>query len=132
MQNKFLYGCLGVFVIGLIVSGFLLVYGWTEKEGVKKSLQTILLEGPLGDELIPKIEREVAANYLIKDWSKFDYITVEPPTWSFMALVAAMLLVQVGYWVFAFLNEATKWEDTFAGSVHGRFRKTSFYERNYR
>ena len=27
MQNKFMYGCLGVFVIGLIVSGFLLVYG---------------------------------------------------------------------------------------------------------
>ena len=107
------------------------VYGWTEKEGVKKSLQTILLEGPLGDELIPKIEREVAANYLIKDWSKFDYITVEPPVWTLMVLVAAMLLVQVGYWVFAFLNEATKWEDTFAGSVHNRFRKTSFYERNY-
>ena len=108
------------------------VFGWTEKELVKKNLQTILLEGPLGDGLIPKIEQEVRDRYLIKDWSKFDYITVEPPVWSFMVLVAVMVLVQACYWVFAFLNGQDKWESTFAGGMHSRFKKTSFYERNTR
>jgi hypothetical protein len=80
------------------------VFGWTEKEVVKRNLETILLEGPVSNELLPKIEAEIMRNYTIKDWSKFDYITIEPPWWSYLILILFMALTQTGFYAWAYLN----------------------------
>ncbi len=84
------------------------VFGWTEKETVKKDLQTILMDNPLNGSILPKIESSVFNNYLIKDWSKFDYLTVEPPSWSYLILITLMVLSQIGFYYFAFNNGEDK------------------------
>lgn len=89
-------------------AGWAYVFGWTEQELVKQNLQTILLENKIDDAIIPLIEAEIAANYIIKDWRKFDYILVEPPTWSYVVLVVSMVLTQGAWWFFSWFNEAEK------------------------
>jgi hypothetical protein len=89
------------------------VFGWTEQEEVKKNLQTLLLTNELNDNLMPKIESEVLAHYRLKDWSKFDYITVEPPAWAYLVLVGVMALVQTVLWLMAFLDDADKFRKRF-------------------
>jgi hypothetical protein len=97
------------------------VFGWTEREEVKKSLQTLLLTSDLNDDLLPRIEAEVAKDYRLKDWSKFDYIRVEPPTWAYLALLGVMIVVQAGVWTWAFLNDAEKFKERFNWKRRGNF-----------
>lgn len=84
------------------------VFGWTENEMVKKNLQTILLQNPINDNIIPLIAEEVAKNYVIKDWHKFDYISIDPPTWSYWVYFIMMALVQGGLYYFFHVNEYGK------------------------
>jgi len=80
------------------------VFGWTESELVKRNLETILLRGPIDPTLLPKIEAEVTANYELKDWSKFDYISLEPPWWSYLVVLLVMAATQAGFLVWAYRN----------------------------
>lgn len=88
--------------------GWSYVFGWTEKDIVKANLSTLLIQNPVDTALIPKIEDEILKHYRIKDWSKFDYITVEPPTWSYWILFLVMGLVQGGCWCWAWCNDVDK------------------------
>jgi hypothetical protein len=76
------------------------VFGWTESEDVKSNLSEILLKNKIDDSIIPLIEKEIKSNYVIKDWSKFDYLTIEPPTWSYFVLVILMILIQGLLWYY--------------------------------
>lgn len=88
------------------------VFGWTEKEIVKENLKSLLLAKPINNDLIPLIEQEVRRNYVIKDWHKFDYITIDPPTWSYWLYAFSMIVTQVGlYCWFHFGDVAQKRRD---------------------
>jgi hypothetical protein len=80
-------------------------FGWTERNIVKKNLETLFLEKTPNDKLIPLIREEILANYEIKDWKKFDYLSVEPPGWSYGALLGVMLVTQTGFWFWAHYNQ---------------------------
>jgi hypothetical protein len=84
--------------------GWSYVFGWTDKEIVKRNLATILLKNKVNDDIIPKIEKEIIANYVIKDWSSFDYIKVDPPGWSYLIFVIVLILVEGGLYAWAILN----------------------------
>lgn len=84
------------------------VFGWTEEELVKRNLETILIENPVDTSILPLIEREVRTNYRIKDWDKFDYLSVEPPTKAYVWLVIVMFITQTGLWIYFHFNEADK------------------------
>lgn len=84
------------------------VFGWTEKELVKENLKTIVLSNPINNDLFPLIQQEIVSNYKIKDWSKFDYITIEPPTWSYVVYFIVMIVVQSALVFFWFNNDADK------------------------
>jgi hypothetical protein len=88
------------------------VFGWTEREDVKRNLETILIKNPINNDIIPLIEEEIRKNYVIKDWSKFDYITLEPPWWSYFVLLLVSGAIQALVLVMAFKNESTKDEGT--------------------
>jgi hypothetical protein len=88
--------------------GWTYAFGWTEQEIVKRNLETIFLLNKPSNDLIPKIEAEILDNYAIKDWTKFDYLTVEPPWWSFLVLVIFMVVAQGGFWYFAHANDENK------------------------
>jgi hypothetical protein len=84
------------------------VFGWTEKEEVKRNLETILLNNLINNSIIGIIESEIKANYLIKDWHKFDYITIEPPFWSYVTLLILLLISQSIFWYWATINDFDK------------------------
>jgi hypothetical protein len=70
------------------------VFGWTEKEIVKKNLESIILNNYINNDILPLIQSEVSKNYVIKDWSKFDYISIEPPTWSYIVFILGLTITQ--------------------------------------
>ena len=84
------------------------VFGWSESELAKERLKTVLKNSPIGVEIIPKIEKEIVDNYVIKDWSKFDYIAVEPPFWSYFVLLGVMVVTQSIFLLVAMFNNADK------------------------
>ena len=84
------------------------VFGWTESTLVKRNLEAMLLDGPITPALLPKIRDEVVANYVIKNWHKFDYLTIEPPGWSYMVLIVVMGLTQAAVWFVALHNNISK------------------------
>jgi hypothetical protein len=84
------------------------VFGWSESEVAKRNLESILLRGPVDDSIIPLVEAEIRANYVIKDWSKFDYISIEPPTWAYVVLLLVMAATQGGFWYWAMANPEKK------------------------
>jgi hypothetical protein len=83
------------------------VFGWTEKEDVKRNLETLLLGG-INNDILKKIESEVANNYVIKDWDKFDYIVVEPPMWAYWVHLLVLILTQTAVLCWAVFNKNTK------------------------
>lgn len=84
------------------------VFGWTEKEIVKANLETLFLTNKPGNNLLPKVKDEIIQNYQLKDWSKFNYLSIEPPSWAWIVVLIVMVLVQGGFWYFAHTNEVDK------------------------
>lgn len=82
--------------------------GWTEKDTTKRDLESIVLEKGAATEALKFIEQEIVRNYELKDWSKFDYIQIEPPAWSFWTFGILMILIQSGFWIWAWNNEFAK------------------------
>lgn len=83
-------------------------FGWTEKELVKRNLETIFLDNKIDSGIITNIEQEVRKNYLIKEWKKFDYITIYPPAWSYWVLIILMIITQGAFWYWAQTNDFEK------------------------
>jgi len=77
------------------------VFGWSESFLAKRNIETLFTKYPASPELLTLVEQEVNARYQIKEWKKFDYITVEPPTWSYVVFFIVLTLVQgILYFVF--------------------------------
>ena len=74
------------------------VFGWTEKNIVKQTIEQIVLEKGLTDSSLDDIQQEIFKDYVIKDWKKFDYLQVEPPTWSYLVYFFSVLVVQGFFW----------------------------------
>lgn len=95
------------------------VFSWSESELVKRNLETILLTNSINSSIIPIIKDEVEKNYILKDWSKFDYISLRPPTWSYFVFVFLIVAIQCGIWYCNFTNE------------FGKEKKNKYIERYY-
>lgn len=90
---------------GVVPVEWVTCFGWTESELVKRNLEDLFLHNPIDHNLIPKICKEVTANYVKKNWHKFDYITIEPPAWSYWVYILVMVLVQGGLYAWFHFNE---------------------------
>jgi hypothetical protein len=84
------------------------VFGWTERELVKQDIQTIVMNNGLLPTILPLIKQEVIKNYEIKDWSKFDYLTVEIPTSSWVWMFVVVVAVTGGWCTFSMMNGVDK------------------------
>lgn len=88
--------------------GWAYCFGWTERDEVKRELEKIFIDNPATDNLIPQIESKVRELYEVKNWHKFDYITVEPPR-SFYYVILGLMLVWHGLaWAFSLFNDVNK------------------------
>lgn len=84
------------------------VFGWTESDVCKRNLESILLKGINQTNLIQQIEKEVSNNYKLKDWKKFDYLRVEPKGYHFGIFFGAMIVTQIGLYIYFHKNEYSK------------------------
>ena len=84
------------------------VFGWTEKDVTKRDIESIILDKGALTETLPFIEKEIITNYQLKDWSKFDYIQIQPPTWSYITFAIGLFVIQGAFWYWAYKNEFTK------------------------
>jgi hypothetical protein len=91
------------------------VFGWTESEKVKNNLEKLVKEHPVNNDLLPLIADEVRNNYVIKDWSKFDNVTIEPPTWSYWLYFAIMVVTQGILFMVYNMNELDQNSDNTRG-----------------
>lgn len=93
------------------------VFGWTEKEIVKKNIETILLNNSINDNIIKLIKSEIYKNYELKDWSKFDYIQITIPSGAIWIFIILLGITQFGLWIFFHRNEWSK------GRINNRYRR---------
>lgn len=87
------------------------VFGWTEEELVKRNLETILINNTINKDLLPKIEKEIRKNYIIKDWDKFNYLTVEIPLWGYIVTLVILVVSQGITFYFFHKNEVKESEE---------------------
>jgi hypothetical protein len=81
------------------------VFGWSESEDCKRRIEELVMQHGLTQALISPLEAEVQSHYVIKDWTKLDYLTVEPPTWSYVVYLAVILVAQGLLWLYFLHNE---------------------------
>lgn len=84
------------------------VFGWTEHDVVKRDLESIILNSGVATTTLPLIENEIIHNYALKDWKKFDYLTIEPPAKYYLIYIVILGLGNVGYWIWAMRNDFSK------------------------
>ena len=84
------------------------VFGWTEKDIVKRNIETLVLSKGLTDVSLPELKQIIIKDYVIKDWSKFDYLTVEVPFSYYIWLIVIVLMSGGGMITFALLNNVDK------------------------
>lgn len=80
------------------------VFGWTNKEIVKQNLQTIMLNNPIDNTILPIIESEIKTNYEIKEWRDFNYLEVDPPTWAYWVYLLTLMVTQGLLWFWIIRN----------------------------
>ena len=101
-------------------------FGWTEKELVKRNLETILLDHSMGNDLLPLIEKEIIANYELKDWSQFDYITIYPPLWTYFLFLFILALIEGAYYFFYAMDNEYEKKDASRNKTGGHSLPKSF------
>lgn len=84
------------------------VFGWSESEICKRNLETILLDNDINKDILALIETEVVDNYKIKDWKKFDYISIEPQTRHFVWFFVIMIITQSCLYAYFSMNDFEK------------------------
>lgn len=99
------------------------VFSWSEREICKINLRDIFSKNKIDTSILPLVEKEIRTNWLRKDWKKFDYISISPPTWCYWTYMLILLATQVGIWIFSFKNEYTK--DGYLGYM-GFSRRSAF------
>lgn len=53
------------------------VFGWTESELLKRNLETLLLTSKIDKSVIPQIKEQVESFYILKDFTKYKYISTK-------------------------------------------------------
>ncbi len=84
------------------------VFGWSDSDACKYQLQTLVLEQPMNNQIIPLIEHLVQTGYTIKNWHDFDYLSVEPPMGAYVWFFIVLAGLQAGLWAFFALNDEQK------------------------
>lgn len=73
------------------------VFGWAKHDLVKQTAATALLEGPVDTSRIPAIWAAVYDDFTPYDWSQFDRLPLQVPTWS---VILAIVVTGTAQWFF--------------------------------
>jgi hypothetical protein len=86
---------------GKSLASWAYVFGWTDRQKVKRNLENVLLTNFIDDSILSLIKEEVEENYVIKEWDDFDYIKIKPPLWSYFLFIICMIIIQSIFYFFA-------------------------------
>jgi hypothetical protein len=84
------------------------VFGWTEKNIVKRNIESLIFTYGVSKETLPKIEDEIVKNYTIRNWHEFDYMKIQPRTSTYVWFTIMMVITQAGFYWWASLNQFGK------------------------
>lgn len=84
------------------------VFGWSESDLCKKNLESIILKNGMNNDTIILLEKEIDKNYVIKEWKKFDYLTVEVPFKYYIWLIIFLVVFGGGWILFSFFDDVGK------------------------
>jgi len=84
------------------------VFSWSENCLVKRNIETLLLSNKINNTLLISLEKEIAINYEIKDWKKFEYITIYPSGNSILLYVLICIILNAGMVWFITSNDVDK------------------------
>lgn len=98
------------------------VFGWTESENCKRNIESFILDNGVNESLLTYLPNEIKTNYKLKDWKKFDFITVEPAASYYYWFFGILTFVQSVLYFFFHTNLVTKDSRTF-----GKFKEIMHY-----
>ena len=84
------------------------VFGWSETELVKKSLETLLLESPVDKTLIPKISQIIQSEFKPYPWKKEEEISRPVGSGTVIGAFLFMIAVQIALFYAFRYNEYSK------------------------
>ena len=132
---KFLGGKKNDFVICYSKDGtnnWAKVFSWSESELCKRNIETIILKNPINKNILPVLRNEIVLNYAPKDWSKFDYISIEPSPTSLIVYLIVILVLQISFGVWCFMNEFDKENEGRQSFRNWPFDQYNDYRREWR
>lgn len=111
-EAKWVGGSKNDIVISYSLSGdqidWVYCFGWTESKICLRNLESIVLENGIKTNVLPLIESEIKSNYRLKDWSKFDYLSIQPPFWSIVVFFIILIGSQSYLYYFFHTNNENK------------------------
>jgi hypothetical protein len=100
------------------------VFGWTDQTIAKVRIRDAVLAGGFTAPTLHHIEQIVRDDYIIKDWSAFDYLTPEIPG-SYFAWFATICLIMTAIWTVVILvvnqDDAPRTSSSWAASIRRRY-----------
>jgi hypothetical protein len=92
--------CYGKDSTGKVVWSY--VFGWSDNQEVKRNLETILLSGNFK---VSEIRDEILKNYKCKDFKDFNYMSIEPPTYTYIIIILVLAITQGIYYFLMGIND---------------------------
>lgn len=104
------------------------VFTWSESDLCKENIKSIILKNGLTKDSIPLIQKEIENNFKIKDWHKFDYITIEIPICVYIWLFIIEIVLVGSWFLFAFFNDADKISKEDVNKKKFTMREYNYYD----
>lgn len=91
--------------------GWSKVFGWSDSDVLKRTLEDILLKGNVSTDTIKEIEPAILSGYQKTNWHKFDHLSVEPSGAAIAWFWVVIVISQVALYFYFHANE----HDSFSG-----------------
>ena len=89
--------------------GWARVYSWSQSDICKKSLESLLLAGPIDDTLPDRVSDVIKRERFVRrDWHDFDYLSVEPSGTHWIVFLIILAITQTGLYFYFHVNEHSK------------------------
>lgn len=82
-------------------------FTWSERKTMEIEIRDLISEQKELDliSILPNLEEQIKTNWVRKEFSDFNYITVEPPLWAILTAFGIQLLFNIGYGFWAVMND---------------------------
>jgi hypothetical protein len=80
-------------------------FSWCKNDQMKRNIEQLFLNNTIDNTILTKLEEEIVKGYQKREWSEFDNLSVKPRPVHYWWLIGIMLVVQIGFYVVAWVND---------------------------